>query len=375
MDERESELSVKTSNSPDVLAVVEFHPRRVSLRRPVVMRYLAYVVLFVMLGAAMAYVVANLGETTYGARSEIYHQIDAQLATGFLRQDRKLSTQLVKIQSREVLLPVARAHGLTVEQLSDKLEASVLDDSEILRIEIDDPSATRAKVLVRAITAQYLETARSASNGNAQNYLQDQIAALDQQRDQLLEQANALEVARQARATPFNPSPAATPAQLLVQTQLQSLLDQRNALESRLDDITIDEIRQPQIQELTKPYLLDSPVSPKPWRAAGAGALVGLFFAGVVVALLVRAPAGAPCLMSSRDLVAVDEPTTLHAVDTSAPPSGHETATTIGVAGWILVSRVTGFARASRSSVRRSARRSSPTSSRRRTWSRTSPTT
>ena len=89
-------------------------------------------------------------------------------------------------------------------------------------------------------------------------------------------------------ATPLNPSPPATPAQLLVQTQLQSLLDQRNALESRLDDITLDQIRQPQIQELTKPYLLDSPVSPKPWRAAGAGALAGLFVAGVVVIFLVR---------------------------------------------------------------------------------------
>jgi len=288
MDERESELPATTSNSPEVLAVVEFHPRRVSLRRAVVFRYVAYVALFVVLGAGMAYVIAALGETTYGARSEIYHEIDEALPTGFLRQDRTLSTQLVKIQSREVLLPVARAHGLTVDQLSNKLHASVLEDSEVLRIEIDDPSATRAKVLVGAITDQYLKTARSASNGNAQNYVRDQIAALDQQRDQLLQQANQLESARQARATALNPSPPATPAQLLVQTQLQSLLDQRNALESRLDDITLDQIRQPQIQELTKPYLLDSPVSPKPWRAAGAGALVGLFVAGVVVILLVR---------------------------------------------------------------------------------------
>jgi capsular polysaccharide biosynthesis protein len=288
MDERESELQVKTPSSPEVLAVVEFQPRRVSLRRPVLLRYLAYGVLFAVVGAGVAYAAASLGETTYGARSEIYYQIDAQLPTGFLREDRTLSTQLVKIQSREVLAPVAQAHGLTVDQLSNKVHASVLQDSEILRIEVDDPSAPRAKDLVGAITARYLDGARSASNTDAQDYLQGQIAALDRQRDQLLEQANALEVARQARATPLNPSPAATPAQLLVQTQLQSLLDQRSALESRLDGITIDQIRQPRIQELTSPYVLDSPVSPKPWRAAGAGALAGLAVAGLVVALLIR---------------------------------------------------------------------------------------
>jgi putative peptidoglycan lipid II flippase len=48
--------------------------------------------------------------------------------------------------------------------------------------------------------------------------------------------------------------------------------------------------------------------------------------------------------MSARDVVAVGEPL---ALDAGVAParSGHEAAATIGVAGWTLVSRVTGFAR------------------------------
>ena len=346
MDERESELPVTTSNSPEVLAVVEFHPRRVSLHRAVLMRYVAYVALFVVLGAGMAYVIAELGETTYGARSEIYHQIDEALPTGFLRQDRTLSTQLVKIQSREVLLPVARAHGLSVDQLSNKLHASVLEDSEVLRIEIDDHSAVRvAKVLVGAITDQYLKTAPSASNGNAQKYLQGQVAALDQQRDQLLQQANQLESARQARAylaqpqssrhprTTSRPNPAAKPPRSTERTRIPP-----RRHHPRPDPPTPD----PRAHQAVPP------------RQPGVSQTVASGRRGSARRSLRRrrgcdlprpSPAGAPCRMSARELAAVGEPVALDVGAAPAPRSGHEAAATIGVAGWTLVSRVTGFAR------------------------------
>jgi putative peptidoglycan lipid II flippase len=49
--------------------------------------------------------------------------------------------------------------------------------------------------------------------------------------------------------------------------------------------------------------------------------------------------------MKSRDVVAVDEATTLDAGTAPTPRSGREAAATLGVAGWTLVSRVTGLAR------------------------------
>ena len=81
--------------APDVLAVAVFQPRRVSFPRRALVLYLIWGLLIVLIGAEVGYLVTYFQPAKYGARSEIYFQLDNSLPSGFLREDRALSTQLV----------------------------------------------------------------------------------------------------------------------------------------------------------------------------------------------------------------------------------------------------------------------------------------
>jgi capsular polysaccharide biosynthesis protein len=259
--------------APDVLAVAVFQPRRVSFPRRALVLYLIWGLLIVLIGAEVGYLVSYFGQAKYGARSEIYYQLDNSLPSGFLRQDRALSTQLVAIKSREVLLPVAQANGLTVKALSAKVSASVLADSEVLQIEVDDPSRVRAQNLVTAVAAEYLKRVRPTASADAEKIVRTSIADLDTQRDAVQTQLRTA-------------TDAATQTNL--NNQLQDIADQRRSLNSRLDQILLDRVNQPKIQQLTQPYVLDDPVSPKPLRTAIAGALASLALVAVAATFLIR---------------------------------------------------------------------------------------
>jgi uncharacterized protein involved in exopolysaccharide biosynthesis len=270
---------VALSPPPDAVAMAVLQPRRVALGALMAARLTVYALLIVVLSSLTGYGVALLGHKQYGARAEILHQLDKSRPTGFLREDRGLLTQIVVIRSRDVLQPIAEANQMTVDQLAKEVHVTVLENSEILRIEVDDRSPDRALKLVDAISKEYLDQAADAGAADTQRFLQAQIADIDRRQADLTARANQLESK--------NPS-GATPEQVRIQSELQGLIDQRNDLSSRLDEITIDVLRQPRIERLTKPYVLADPVSPKPLRAAAAGAIGGLLIAAAVVTLLVR---------------------------------------------------------------------------------------
>ncbi len=260
--------------APDVLAVAVFQPRRVSFPRRALVLYLIWGLLIVLIGAEVGYLVSYFGQAQYGARSEIYYQLDNSLPSGFLKQDRALSTQLVVVTGRQVLLPVSQKTGLSVNELSGKVHASVIQDSEVLRIEVDDPSRARAKTLVDAVTTEYLKVARVDKSADEQNLLKASIAQLDTRQTALQTQL--------ASAT------AGSATETRINNELSNIDDQRTAYNNRLTEITLDQVNQPKIQQLTQPYLLDDPVSPKPFRAAIAGALAGMAIVALGATFLIR---------------------------------------------------------------------------------------
>ena len=276
--EANAPIAARTAPAPapapapdDLLAIAVFQPNRAALPRRTVIAIAAWVVALMFIAAGGAYLVANRATAQYGARSEIYYQLTQQQPTGFLRQDRTLSTQLVALTSREVLAPVAAANGMTVDELAKHVHTSVLEDSEVLRIEVDDPSRTRAQALAGAIVTEYLKGARNDSQAEAVTYLRDQIAKIDGQESLLRTRLNQLS------------SNTITPTQQQIQSQLDSLQNQRNSLQSQLDTTTVEQLNQPRIEQLTQPYVLNDPVSPKPLRAAAAGALAELLVAAAFV--------------------------------------------------------------------------------------------
>ena len=85
-----------------------------------------------------------------------------------------------------------------------------------------------------------------------------------------------------------NPVPAEGAAELQLQSQLTDLTTQRNTLATSLNTVTLDQLQQPHVQQLTQPYLVSGKVSPKPMQAGLAGALAGIMIAALTVGLLIR---------------------------------------------------------------------------------------
>jgi uncharacterized protein involved in exopolysaccharide biosynthesis len=68
--------------------------------------------LITLLGAAGGLVGSQVIPATYAARAEVLYPITEEQPTGFLREDRNLTTQLVLMRSRAVLGPAAASAGV-----------------------------------------------------------------------------------------------------------------------------------------------------------------------------------------------------------------------------------------------------------------------
>ena len=137
----------------ETVAVATFQWKRVPLTRGVLLRLGAIAAAIVVACGLLAFGVSEMLPKTYGARIEIVYPLDANISSGStLRQDRVLSTQLVAIKSRAVLTQVAAKYHLTADALSKKIVASVLQDSEVIRIEVDDASQARALKMVTDVS-------------------------------------------------------------------------------------------------------------------------------------------------------------------------------------------------------------------------------
>ena len=131
----------------ETVAVAMFQWKRLPLTKKIVLRYCALFAAIVIGTAILGYVVSSMGAPQYGARSEINYPLDQPSASGgFLREDRTLQTQLVAMKSQAVLQPVADKFKLSIEELSKKVTATVVQDSNVIRVQVVDssPSAREA---------------------------------------------------------------------------------------------------------------------------------------------------------------------------------------------------------------------------------------
>lgn len=247
-------------------------------RRRLLRRLAALALAIVTLSAGAAFVGATIWPETSAARAELIYPITQEQPTGFLREDRNMTTQLVLIQSRPVLNGVALEHGRSVEDLQRQLSATVLDDSEIIELEVTDRSPEQALLILQAVVDSYLEFNQS-SRPLLRERLEAEVAALNTE----LATAQS-ELANQQELVSDGTEHAATlvPLQETVQEQ-QSRLRQ---LQAQLDSINFA----PVAQLLTAPYAAGV-VHPQPALAAATGGLVGVLLAAVLVAVVARSRA------------------------------------------------------------------------------------
>jgi len=267
----------------ETVAVATFQWKRVPLSRGVLLRLGAIAAAIVVGCGILAFGVSELLPKTYGARTEIVYPITIDNPSGStLRQDRVLSTQLVAIKSRTILGPVATKYHLSFDQMSKKVVASVLADSEVIRIEVDDANQARALKMVTDVAQAYL-TNQALSTPDVAASLKARLDALNAQISAATHDLAGFTASRLAGPNPNTPSAA----EIEAQSQVDSLNSQRNGLQSQLDQATVDQQSSQKVQQLTLPYEAGK-VAPKPLRAGIAGVLAGMLIAAGVVVLLLR---------------------------------------------------------------------------------------
>ena len=276
---------VPVHSEGDTVAVAMFQWKRLPLTRSIIIKYLALFCAIVIGTSILGYVVASMGTAKYGARSEIDYPLAQENPSGSqLRQDRLLSTQLVALKSQAVLQPIATKYKMSLSDLSKITTVKVLQDSEVLQVEVDNASQTKALALVGAIVGGYLKSTGPDVNARTEQYLTGQINIVNSQINTL----NAQVATAEARRLSQNPVPAQSANELQLQSELTDALNQRSALTQSLNNATINQFQTPHITQLTQPYLLSGKVAPKPLQGAIAGFLAGIMIGILVIGLLIR---------------------------------------------------------------------------------------
>lgn len=244
-------------------------------------RLLSLVLAIVLLGAAAGYVGALLWPKEYAARAEILYEISTEKPTGFLREDRSLTTQLVTLRSRQVLAPVAIANGVPVEQIEKQVTISLLDSSEIIQVEARAGDRDTAENLTRSIVDRYRQVVLAQDGSGATDYLNTQLS---QVQDGLAKARTELERRRAQQSY----GAIGTSELASAEAQVQSLSDREQNLRRQLDELTVAGMDAPRTEVVVPPYGVPDPVSPQPGFAAASGALAAFVVAALTVVVIVH---------------------------------------------------------------------------------------
>jgi uncharacterized protein involved in exopolysaccharide biosynthesis len=221
-------------------------------------------VLLVLLGAAAGFGTAALTTPVYAARADVLYLLTREQPTGFLREDRSLSTQLVLFKSRQVLQPVADDWRRPIDDVTRAITAAVLQESEDIQVEFVDTDPDRAQKMLQAIVLRYLEVSNNDERGDLRNYLDGQLR-------EVLALESQVRSEGQIRAAEMGP-----------------LVDREQWLRRQLDELRLSDLAGPRARVLVAPYVDSEPIRPQPLVAAGSGALAGTVVALLAVAVVAR---------------------------------------------------------------------------------------
>lgn len=253
---------------------------RQQLTRAQMRRLIWLAAVIVLFGAGGGLIGALVWPATYAARAEILYPITEEQPTGFLREDRNLTTQLVLLQSRAVLGPVAATEGVAVQNLEQDLTVQLLETSEIIQVEVRNPSPEAALRLVNDIVKRYFALRQVQEPSDVRGYLDSELADV---RERIADTQGRLLQLRGESAAGLVDQAALGAAQ----DQLGALVTREQALLEQLDQVNIVDLSGPSAQLTTPPYLVTDPVSPRPLLSAVAGLLMGLIVAAGAVAIVV----------------------------------------------------------------------------------------
>ncbi|HEX9834390.1 MAG TPA: hypothetical protein VGA66_15160 [Mycobacterium sp.] len=235
-------------------------------------RLAVLVTLLVTVGAATGLTASLMLPVEHAARAEVQYNLSESAAGGdLLREDRRLTTQLVTITSRVILEPVAAGTGMTPEKLASHVFTKVVDDSEVIEIEVRGASPAEAMRTLSLVVDRYVGVANTGWQDPVRLFVDLQLR----------------DVQRQLK---FPPTPGETAemtqaVRAALTERQRYLLELQRQLESGMADAAQTS---PPARLLVPPYAVDEPVATSPRFAALAGAAAGLVVATMVVLFIVR---------------------------------------------------------------------------------------
>ncbi|WP_137815080.1 hypothetical protein [Gandjariella thermophila] len=251
------------------------------LTRAQIRRLVGLSAAIVLVGAVVGFGAGLLWPARYAARAEILYQISQEKSTGFLRQDRSLTTQLVLLQSPRVLAPVAAGSGMSLDDLKKKVSVTLLDNSEVIQVEARNHSRDTALRWVRDIVDNYLKVAPADQATEVDAFLRQQLAEVQ----------DNLAKARVHAATVHEQQSAGLVGSLAgasADAEVQGLADHERKLREQLDELHVATVSAPRREVVVPPYPVANPVSPRPAFTAATGALASLVIAAGAAAVLGR---------------------------------------------------------------------------------------
>jgi len=244
-------------------------------RRLTPRRWLALAVLTAVLvgvGALAGRAVADRMPAMYAAHADVLYPLVQEQPTGFLRQDRNLSTQEVLMASRTVLDPVALEFGIPVDDLAEELSTEVVDESEVIRVQFTDTSRAQARKILLSIVTNYVAVSNNPQRTELRAYLDAQLADVEARLTTARAAAAGLELGLTQAA----------------QAEIDALMQREATLKAQIDEDQLAAIAGPAPRITVLPYVEHDAVSPRPLLAIGGGALAGLVVALITVAVCAR---------------------------------------------------------------------------------------
>jgi uncharacterized protein involved in exopolysaccharide biosynthesis len=239
-------------------------PRRRRLTPREWVRLGGFATVLVVLGALAGWGTSLVLPTQYAAHAEVLYAISEEQPTGFLREDRNITTQLVLLDSRSVLDPVAERADIPVKELSERIDAEVVSGSEVITITLTDRQGDRAQRTLQLLVDQYLEVSNNDPRTELRTYLDGQLV-------EVLGRISEVRADSDVRGG-----------------ELAALVEREQWLRTQLDELQFSDIAGPGASVLVPPYVELNPVSPKPMINTAAGAFAGLIAAVFAVAFLAR---------------------------------------------------------------------------------------
>lgn len=220
---------------------------------------------------------------TYAAQVDVLYRGSETTGSSI---ERELATQQVVLQSRSLIDEAAATAGREPKDLVDDVSVEVVEESNVLRLLVEDHDPERAQEIAQSLVDQYIaavreQAAASTTSAQERTLLQGQI---DERTARL--EAIAARVAEIVELPA--PSAALETEQRNLDAEAQVIRQRLVELQAQLLDADVRALREGvgRAQVLAAPAVLDEPVGPQPLRAAAAGALTGLVLVVALLALL-----------------------------------------------------------------------------------------